>query len=169
MMIEQVSRQTKILEGPMALGRSCIDDSTLTVDGTALPAWLTLDARTGTVERVTPTADDRTLYTFAFEHFRPTVITVTADKAQIAADGAELLTLTVTSEDAALTSVPIAVKLLGVTIGAIPVALVGGVGEHQMTISEAGRYTFAADETELESTWQIPAYTAGNSAIVEAV
>lgn len=169
MMIEQVIVKTKILENPMSLHRSCIDAGTLTMDGAALPGWLTLDALHGTVERVTPTADDKALYTFVYEHFRSTVVDVQADKAQIAADGIEQVTLTVTCEDTALASVPVACLLAGINIGTVTVNLTGGVGGHALSASEAGTYRFEVDTSELDPTWNIPAYAVGSSAIVEAV
>jgi len=62
---------TKILADPVSLGRSAIQAATLLMDGQALPAWLTLNAAAGTVQRVTPITTDRTLYHFTFDYDLP--------------------------------------------------------------------------------------------------
>ena len=163
------THKTKILEGPMALGRSCINAASLTLDGQPLPAWLTLDALHGTVQRIVPTAEDRTLYAFAYEHFRAAAVAVQADKTQVAADGVDTLTLTVTCEDTTEATVPVAIYSGDTLLGAVDVTMTDGSGQHQMTIEVAGTYHFEVSQAALDATWNLPKFAVEQAAIVEAV
>ena len=162
-------RTTKVLDSPVSLGRSRIDADSLTVGGAALPDAMMLNAERGTIQWT----DQQSLgpkgpYLFEFTYFTPAEVNVTADKAQIAADGVEQTTLMVTSEDTDETTVILAVYQGSEKIGTLEVTVSGGAGSKAVTISVAGTYTYRADPDTLDPTWNMSKFKDAGNTTVEA-
>jgi len=166
-MQKHYQHKTKILDAPMGLGRCLIDAVSLTMDGKALPSTINLNAREGTVAYVGEGAPGP--YLFAFDHFAPAEVTVTADKAQITADGVEQVILTVRCEDVLETIVTLAVYCDDKKIGTFDVAVTNGAGSAAKTIAVLGTYVYRADRDTLDATWGITKFSDAGAAIVEAV
>ena len=169
-MNKQARRVSKVLDGPMSLGRSFIDVSSLTVDGGALPNTMMLDARAGRIQWTDQeNLGPRGPYLFEFEHFAATECRFEANKAQMAADGVEEVVITVTCEDVTEATLPMAVYRDDELIGVIDVALVDGGGSHVATIEAAGPYRFLADKGVLDGIWSRAKFLTTKAAIVVAV
>jgi len=89
----------------------------------------------------------------SFEYYAQAQVTITADKASIAGDGTEPLTLTVSAEDGS-SPVPIAVyNGDGAKFATIPVS-----GSKVVKASLPGVYRFETDRDVLDPTWNLPLY-----------
>jgi len=165
-MIKTQTHRTKLFGSPTSLGRSFIEAATITLNGEALPAWVDLNAAPGTVSR-NDGIDDYTLYEFCFEYFAPSRVDCSISPLSIPADGATEATLSVSCEDATLTSVTIAVLKNAEIIGTIDIALIDGGGTEQITSEVAGSYQYVADLRILNTTWSRSEYFRGNTATLE--
>ena len=171
-MIKSHTHTTRLLgEGAVSLGRSFIDDTTITMDGEALPAWIDLNAARGTVSRTDGAANDYTQYEFSFDYFAPARVDCSISPASIPADGITEATLTVECEDATLEAVIIAVfdGLDSGPIGIVEIALSNGIGTKQFTSEVADTYRYFADLSVLNEAWSRSEYERGNTAVLEVV
>ena len=162
-MIVTHEHKTKILDGPASLGRSCIDTSTLTVDGGAVPAWMTIDATAGTVERTDSVADDDTLYTFVFECFRPARVRVDSDTLRVVVDSDVTLDVFADVDG----DIPLSVYQGEKKLGNIIVTVIGGEGQRTVSVGFAGKYRVAVDDTIMDSTWDTSLYLSAGSVTIE--
>lgn len=154
----------------VALGRSFAD--TPTMDGGALPETMEFDMRSGRVRwrPSTPIAQrDNELHEFSFTHFVAVEVRIEADKAQIAADGVEQVTLAITCEDTAETEVVLAVYHNGEKLGTLEAAIRGGAGSKPVTIGVAGTYEYKADLDTLDATWGVGKFRDAGGTMVKVV
>jgi hypothetical protein len=134
---------------------------------------MTLDARAGTITRTDENASDPNFYTFEFQYFAPARVEIVASKTTVIADGADTVTLSVTCEDVAASTVSIMVYNIvdevRVPIGAFDIALSSGAGDQIVTYAEAGDYLYCADTSVEDATWNVPKCLTIIEARVEAV
>lgn len=163
-MLETYLVKTKILDGSMSLGRSCINKASMQIDGKPVPELFLVDDRAGVIQWADQQdipgpedADYRKVYEITFQYFRPAQVMIRVDALDVALG--ETITVDVFCEDITTEMVTIAIFNFYEKIGVLEVPLNNGAGSSTLEIELAGSYLLRVDEDAVDSKWGLPMFS----------